>query len=1451
MMGARHGAIGLVLLAICGVVSAVKELPESKEEVKNRESRIILRYQKSQTGQESLDSRVKRLESLPGISRAEALPSLDMAVVVCKTPEDEDDVLEALQTQQGVEVAVPDTWVQLDDLPKPPRGPTPQSTEMCDANPRCKAWGLQDACCPTRDGLWMECCDDRPPPIDKERHGFSTISLLSWHGGYLAAMRWGAVGFYPSMEHQDTRFFVVPHVDGYVSLKNQHGAYLVTTPSGRIACWHRGHGVADDFEKFKFIYNKDGSVSLRSKSSDKYLAAEHPKWGVATADREEIDDWEKFNVTTVHGWDTVIPNDESFEKLWGMNHFGGRDIDAVEAWRFFPAPPSNNVVVAVIDTGIDYTHQDLKERMWTNPNEIPDNGIDDDGNGIIDDVYGADFANDDGDPFDDQMHGTHCAGTIAGHGNNAEGVAGVAWVGVRLMALKFLSASGGGRTSDAIKCLNYAVAMGAKITSNSWGGGGSSSAMRVAIERAQRAGVMFIAAAGNEGSDNDAIPHYPSNYAPSNIISVASTTKTGSLSSFSCYGKESVDVAAPGSGIYSTVPGGKYASLSGTSMATPHVSGLAALIWLFRPQLTMPQIIEIILDSATREDALQNSSATGGRINARSALILASTYEGSRPPVHKPQALTFEDSDPGVGIMGGDAVITCAADESDISFYSIHLISGAGFLLDTIATVDATGAATLTVPLANLTLTKYAQGLAVVAGNATGSAGPDSAATARIKDYCVPLYGPSDVQWMGDADGRLGWVGGKIQFQRAESEKSLTHYNVYWHSAAGQGDLVGKVPTNGFSRPQCEVDCHLLDISVSGTTYTFHRGAYDNEELAKIHFSGPALMTITSFRTEKYYDFLEVGDRQLSGTKLALPMNIKLPSGLHTITWSSDRSEVEEGWTFHLTQTGTTADFEVPSMQPPSMELQVVAAFEETEGAAAAYGTLKDFDASVMAPSPALVARNLSFIDENVQEKLIKGRIQFFPPSMGADAVTFYHVYFADVDGIAQWTEYSWTLEAPKTAKEMLQIDLDLELPSAAVSIVAVSGNAHGEGAKTWIPLRDIVRSAPANASFSGDSDPVADQVRGDLTIVPAPVPTGVTSYAVYLGNGTKKDELLGQIPPSFEDISFSFHIRLESYQRSLIIVSAYDDFEMEEGVIVEFEDLVDDSTFFLLGTRSGRSLSEERSEPVEPWLRQPEMGWDERQLLWTEAPLATRQTKSGHAQAPHLMSSLLLPLAHGQSPAPSAELRRALRLALAEVLQVSLEQTSLTQGERLRCGQATAKVMGKSSRLQQPDERSCLLVNFHVMPDAQKALHPKLTQDFLDRIEAKVIRLHQGSTRKLDASLKHHLETLAPGTGAAMISEPQQMAPKERHRTGRGLAISKEEGVVLTTEEREETSEEPGYILVAVSIGAFLGALTVLVAARRGAFGVAKRSTATGEPDAVDPVTPADVSVQLSEGQQ
>ena len=276
-----------------------------------------------------------------------------------------------------------------------------------------------------------------------------------------------------------------------------------------------------------------------------------------------------------------IPNDPRFSELWGMLNTGqtggtaGADIMATNAWDVFTG--SSQVVVGVIDTGVDYLHPDLAANIYSNPGEIPGNGIDDDNNGFVDDTRGWDFINGDNDPMDDNGHGSHVSGTIGGRGNNGIGVAGVNW-NVRIMPLKFLSAGGSGSSADAVSCIEYATMMGAKLTSNSWGGGGFSQALYDAIQDAQTAGSLFIAAAGNSSSNTDVSPHYPSSYDLDNIIAVAATDHNDNLASFSSYGATTVDIAAPGVDILSSVPGNAYALLSGTSMATPHVAGAGALL---------------------------------------------------------------------------------------------------------------------------------------------------------------------------------------------------------------------------------------------------------------------------------------------------------------------------------------------------------------------------------------------------------------------------------------------------------------------------------------------------------------------------------------------------------------------------------------------------------------------------------------------------------------------------------------------------------------------------------------------------------------------------------------------------------------------------------------------------------------------------------------------------------
>ena len=321
--------------------------------------------------------------------------------------------------------------------------------------------------------------------------------------------------------------------------------------------------------------------------------------------------------------DATTPNDPDFGRLWGMDNTGqtggtvDADIDAPEAWDI--GTGGGTVVVGVIDTGIDYTHPDLAANMWTNPGEIAGNSIDDDGNGYVDDIYGWDFINNDADPMDDNSHGTHVAGTIGAVGNNGVGVAGVAW-NVQLAALKFLGASGSGPTSGALDAVNYAVAMGFNLTNNSWGGGGFSWAMRAAISAAGAAGQVFVAAAGNDTLNNDTNPHYPSSHDLDNVIAVASTDHNDNLSSFSNYGAVSVDLAAPGSLIWSTVPGGGYGYKNGTSMASPAVAGAAALLLSLDGTLSPAGVKSALLMGVDVLPSLAGKVLTGGRLNLFGAI---------------------------------------------------------------------------------------------------------------------------------------------------------------------------------------------------------------------------------------------------------------------------------------------------------------------------------------------------------------------------------------------------------------------------------------------------------------------------------------------------------------------------------------------------------------------------------------------------------------------------------------------------------------------------------------------------------------------------------------------------------------------------------------------------------------------------------------------------------------
>ncbi len=382
----------------------------------------------------------------------------------------------------------------------------------------------------------------------------------------------------------------------------------------------------------------------------------------------------------------VVPNDPLFIQQWGLNNNGqmgglrDADIDAPEAWDIETG--SADIVVAVLDSGIDYTHPDLVDNMWINEGEVNEpgvvdedidyNDVDDDGNGYIDDIYGYDFVDNDFDPMDEQFHGTHVAGIIGAVGNNGLGIAGVCW-DVSLMALRMLDENGNGVTSDAIGAINYAISWNVDVINASWGGYFYNMALYDTIAAADEAGILFVAAAGNDGFGMAA---YPAGFDLDNIISVMATNQFDNMWGFSNYSLRDVDLGAPGVGIFSTTPveetdwmdgndiSTDYDFASGTSSAAPHVTGACALMKVVNPDLTYTQIKQIILRSV--DPTLPGLCVSGGRLNLYNALHLAlkGTVLNTRTSRRYPTIQEAID-----GALNGDTLV------ADSDFWYIETIN--------------------------------------------------------------------------------------------------------------------------------------------------------------------------------------------------------------------------------------------------------------------------------------------------------------------------------------------------------------------------------------------------------------------------------------------------------------------------------------------------------------------------------------------------------------------------------------------------------------------------------------------------------------------------------------------------------------------------------------------------------------------------------------------------------
>ena len=368
----------------------------------------------------------------------------------------------------------------------------------------------------------------------------------------------------------------------------------------------------------------------------------------------------------------AIPNDPSFASQWWLSDAADTDIDAPQAWDVIH--DASNVVVAIIDSGVDERHEDLAANLWTNPGELA-NGRDDDGNGYVDDIHGIDCVSGSGDPADDNGHGTHVAGTVGAVGNNARGVSGVAWH-TQIMALKVLDSTGGGWYSDAVECIDYALAMKARgvnvrVMNASWGAPAFDQTLMDAFHAAQDAGILTSVAAGNDGANHGAAgaKFYPASFNLDGLIAVAATTDTGALATFSDYGGD-VEIAAPGQFILSTLPGNQYGYLSGTSMASPQVAGAVALMVAQNPGATVSELRARLLASADRTASL-TGKIQSGRLNVAAALFAptAPALASDLPVAGKKLAITdvvdrpsstklawaAKDAAIGVPLEGGDS----------------------------------------------------------------------------------------------------------------------------------------------------------------------------------------------------------------------------------------------------------------------------------------------------------------------------------------------------------------------------------------------------------------------------------------------------------------------------------------------------------------------------------------------------------------------------------------------------------------------------------------------------------------------------------------------------------------------------------------------------------------------------------------------------------------------------
>jgi serine protease len=507
------------------------------------------------------------------------------------------------------------------------------------------------------------------------------------------------------------------------------------------------------------------------------------------------------------------PNDTYYYLQWGMDNTGstiqgnagvaGADVDAEEAWDTITQ--ASSVKVAIIDTGTDWDHPDLAANIWTNPGEVAGNGVDDDNNGYIDDVHGWDFYDSDSNPDDVDGHGSHTAGTVGAVGNNGTGVTGMAW-SCQLIPLRFLGPQGG-YTADSISAVEYCTTMGIRVSNNSWGGGGFSSALNNAIDASKAVGHIFVAAAGNDGTNNDSSPHYPSNYTLDNIISVAATNNRDGLVDEgtwgSNYGASTVDIGAPGLDIASTWEGAGYVWSSGTSMAAPHVTGVVVLLLAQNPSWTYSQVINRIYSTARPLSSLAGNCTTGGMLNARDAVSGGSG--GDTTPPSDPSGLGATAGDGSVGLDWANN------GEADLAGYRVYRSTSSGGGYSAISGLVA-GSAYTDNGVTNGTTYYYVVTAEDSSSNESGNSNEANGTPQSTVDSTPPTNPTGLGATAGNGSVALDWAN--------NGESDLAGYRVYRSTSSGNGysDISGLIAGSAYA-----------DNGVTnGTTYYYVVTAEDN-----------------------------------------------------------------------------------------------------------------------------------------------------------------------------------------------------------------------------------------------------------------------------------------------------------------------------------------------------------------------------------------------------------------------------------------------------------------------------------------------------------------------------------------------------------------------------------------------------------------------------------------------